>query len=56
LVLGGGLWVVLSLMLWLSNPEGDVDRGPSGQVFAASLILWLAVGAAGVAWAGRRRA
>lgn len=48
-LVGGGLWVLLTLMLWLSNPVDDVDRGPSMRLFIASLLVWLAMGAGVVA-------
>jgi hypothetical protein len=37
---GGGLWVLLTLMLMLADPAGDVDRGPHTVLFLVSLGVW----------------
>jgi hypothetical protein len=50
----GGLWVFTTFVMWQVNPTDDVDRGPSGQLFWRSFVLWLLVGAALLTWQRRR--
>ena len=40
---GGGLWVLLTLMLMLADPPGDVDRPFHTVLFLVSVAVWLLV-------------
>lgn len=40
---GGGLWLLLTLMLMLADPAGDVDRGFHTVLFLISVAVWLLV-------------
>ena len=37
---GGGLWVLLTLVLMLADPSGDVARGPHTVLFLVSAVVW----------------
>jgi hypothetical protein len=50
----GGLWVFTTFVMWQVNPSDDVDRGPSGRLFWWSLLTWVLVGLALLAWRRRR--
>lgn len=57
-LVGGGLWVLVTLVAWLVNPVDDQpDRSQSAALLQRSFAAWSVVGLllAAWIWSGRQR-